>query len=652
MKTTTPLLIVFCFFLFIANTLAQPEMTLWRVTPDHFHNHEHPEEGESSANSTLYECGSYYYIQHSPGQSDLYFSIRNDGDEELHITVPVMMTSNSAKEYVITHQPDKNILAPGEETGLVLSYIGPEVYRKNIRGGLSIQSNTPGKQFCGFSIESGIVIGDEYNCVCDGETMDTMSIRSGIIWNPLRTAENEARGIVYNALEQNQILLYNGMCNPMEDNTCPDPSELSCVFSPFGGNLMTVYSDQIFFPGPGGFPVYPEVAEGYCPCELETEPVCVEGPFDNIILMGVQEDNLRDDWPCPGDPLTVDTAMCSLLVCEFNAEERSRSTLDVRGVDDYEFSWCMEGYGEITPTGDGSMATVTDWRNGDIVLLKTTDSETGCLGVTPYVLGDYPYYFYDHPIEFEESCFLGNAIVCYDPDPFTDSPLIKRDEIATRGEDVIWETNGDGTFSDPFYDDWGRHCISFIGGQLGDYVSVTDPNQVDMYGCPLNITRVYDYYAFIGCPLFGAENLILSQNITLDDPCNCADRLNYEFNGTTYFHDVLVIETLPGTSVTFSNVNNWYDDENNPGVLVGGPMGVITDANGIAMVDFWHPEGVAMTVDVTAVGVTESFISSVCAACAPIPTLGQWGLICLALMIIIFGALGIRQTSVKLSMNK
>ena len=65
---------------------------------------------------------------------------------------------------------------------------------------------------------------------------------------------------------------------------------------------------------------------------------------------------------------------------------------------------------------------------------------------------------------------------------------------------------------------------------------------------------------------------------------------------------------------------------------------------GRAEVDFWHAPDAPGIANVTSIfSNPREFISSICAACAPIPTIGQWGLIILGFLVLIFGIVYIKK---------
>lgn len=129
---------------------------------------------------------------------------------------------------------------------------------------------------------------------------------------------------------------------------------------------------------------------------------------------------------------------------------------------------------------------------------------------------------------------------------------------------------------------------------------------------------------------------------TITDPCTCAS----PFNALTgLYQDELTITNLsPNQDVILDVNNSGFFDIN--GVIIS--LGIIgqADVNGNFTFTFYRGEG--QVADIIING--DSFISdepcpqqSSCEG-APIPTMGEWGLICLALIFLIFGIQSIRES--------
>lgn len=160
--------------------------------------------------------------------------------------------------------------------------------------------------------------------------------------------------------------------------------------------------------------------------------------------------------------------------------------------------------------------------------------------------------------------------------------------------------------------------------------------------------------------------------LTFGDPCHCADTLNCRDNGTLYFHDSLVIPasfmTTPGLNIRIESATNFYlDVPCNGGTLtpitpsgnnssVGTQIPEVPPGSGVYKLKFWKPEDLQPTLVVDAYNGAIQVINDqaappetfqpLCTAAAcnsePIPTLGEWGIILLSLIMLILGIVGLR----------
>ena len=134
------------------------------------------------------------------------------------------------------------------------------------------------------------------------------------------------------------------------------------------------------------------------------------------------------------------------------------------------------------------------------------------------------------------------------------------------------------------------------------------------------------------------------------DPCSCGDPLNFfdPMNGNiTFFHDFVEVTSMTGETWEVSVVSaQAYSDEGVTNIMVGDLLTETMPGSGIYRIDLFHPPGVGftMTVDRTAGGGPFPLVEgSTCTACQQIPTLGQWGLILLSLLVLTFGVVAIRK---------
>jgi hypothetical protein len=135
----------------------------------------------------------------------------------------------------------------------------------------------------------------------------------------------------------------------------------------------------------------------------------------------------------------------------------------------------------------------------------------------------------------------------------------------------------------------------------------------------------------------------LNLDIQISDPCSCDDPLNVQPWGgmVQLFHDVLLVNIgLPGQNVTVSqsfNPANFVD-------INGDPIPVNTalddQGDGTYTLSFYRPPSTSFSVEIDVNGIyQEIFNSDTCLdaeACGvlPIPTMSEWGLIILALLML------------------
>jgi len=143
-----------CFFLLVFMiSEAQPDLTLWRV----FENHDHTSGDNHQQEPELYECGSYYFFV-SDGVEESIWSIKNEGSSNLEIQLPLRFDPNAATSMEISQQPDKSVLAPGEETLFKIKY---DFYGVHGDFFLDIESNDVANSTCGL-----LVGGNVLDCTC------------------------------------------------------------------------------------------------------------------------------------------------------------------------------------------------------------------------------------------------------------------------------------------------------------------------------------------------------------------------------------------------------------------------------------------------------------------------------------------------------
>ena len=139
------------------------------------------------------------------------------------------------------------------------------------------------------------------------------------------------------------------------------------------------------------------------------------------------------------------------------------------------------------------------------------------------------------------------------------------------------------------------------------------------------------------------------------DPCSCSDPDNLTTGGGEFlFHDVLTVMGPPGLDLRLLINDMEFLDNTGTPLPINTTMIPETGAmTGIYQLDFWHRSGIATTItygEAGGGGLMDTFTSSLCmeADCASvaIPTLSEWGLILLGLILTTIGLVAIRQRSV------
>ncbi len=149
-----------------------------------------------------------------------------------------------------------------------------------------------------------------------------------------------------------------------------------------------------------------------------------------------------------------------------------------------------------------------------------------------------------------------------------------------------------------------------------------------------------------GCPTISQTN---PNDPTSFDPCSCGDPLNfYDADGDiTYFHDFVEVTSMTGETWEVAAVSAMaYSDAGATNIVIGDGLTETPPGSGIYRIDLFHPPGVGftMTVDRTAGGGPFPLMEGgTCTACKQVPTLGQWGLILLSLLILTFGVVALRK---------
>lgn len=135
-------------------------------------------------------------------------------------------------------------------------------------------------------------------------------------------------------------------------------------------------------------------------------------------------------------------------------------------------------------------------------------------------------------------------------------------------------------------------------------------------------------------------------NPDIVDPCSCADPQNLPAPGpgVTHFHDFVTIVTgVPGETWRITNITS---GQMLTMALAAIPVGTVIPetAPGVYHLDFWHPSGVGFNAEFNRDAMPLAMPLSTGGTCnaatcvaVAVPTMGEWGLIVLALLMMSFG---------------
>jgi hypothetical protein len=139
-------------------------------------------------------------------------------------------------------------------------------------------------------------------------------------------------------------------------------------------------------------------------------------------------------------------------------------------------------------------------------------------------------------------------------------------------------------------------------------------------------------------------NDFTTYNMSFSDPCRCDNPLNTTLGNMILLEDTLIVDAFPGQIVQFSAAGSSdFLDEN--GDLITNDTFFDEGPAGMYKLQFYRPSGVQPVImitfnDGTPILVPEGDVA-LC-ICAGIPTLSQWGIIVLSMMMLIFGVVFVR----------
>lgn len=284
--------------------------------------------------------------------------------------------------------------------------------------------------------------------------------------------------------------------------------------------------------------------------------------------------------------------------------------------------------------------------------ITSLDNLTGDHSAELYDCGSY-YFFLSNTTaestwsiknEGNEPLLLDLPLVFNDPD-FQRIQIIQQPAESTLlpGEETLFKIKyeNSGPHGDVFLkflsnDPEASGCGMLIGGNATTEMCVCRDGQAQTLGDCIS-----------SCPPGFASGILLNYGICAEegvscapleimDPCNCENLVNIG-NGQYLFRDKLSIKAAPDkTYFLTENTSGFRRMDGMPVMLPMGPIGLFTtDQNGEASIMFYRLPGEAVDIRIDG----ERFQSAACpsmdACLKPIPSMSEWSLIILALLLII-----------------
>lgn len=180
--------------------------------------------------------------------------------------------------------------------------------------------------------------------------------------------------------------------------------------------------------------------------------------------------------------------------------------------------------------------------------------------------------------------------------------------------------------------------------------------------CQSSDSQVVEILPVFECPLIIPENLIASQNfLRFGDPCQCDDSNNCvsRITGQTFIHDTIRIPAVgsitAGLDIRIADATGFYTQVDCQNNIFELPTFGSTEATripevspGVYKIAFWKTTKEKTTLSIVSgnsnqIAVPVSVFPESCDCFIPIPTLGEWALICLALLLLIVSTVRIQE---------
>ena len=660
---------------------AQPKLTLWELkgSPDNHHDHE----------VILIPCESTFYLKASQTQNQVTstWSIKNEGNELLILSLPLGLEGD-VDHFGILSQPSQSQLLPGEEVHFDVQYV-----KTNHTDGatLKVLSNDVANPTCQILLDGGSINdpcpegtygpGDPDctncpmgstspegstnidQCFCDenyyGEVETTCMPCPANSTSPANADEIDECVCDPGYARINDECV---ACSPgfFENNDvceeCPAgrfqdlSAQTSCKFCPIGTAQSALgsnscqpclegeYQDQTGQITCKTCPANSTSSQGStnindCVCDPGYERV---GDMCIACLVGEFEDN-GTCMDCPINTYQDNPGENSCIPCPANSTSQA-------GSDDIGDCVCADGYERINDTceacGPGffemndSCEPCTEGKFQDL------EGQTSCKDCPEGFFQDITGQSSCKPCAANTYQDIPGSIDCKPCQENASSPEgsnMPSDCVCNEGymleaNACVCEsdTDGDGV-CDPF-----DQCPGFDDTEDMDNDDI--PDGCDQ--CPNDDTNA--------CNLDILDENRDGNGLSLDDPCNCFDPLNEVSSPVGYlFHDILSVSTGANLMIRLTSTNDEFRDSLGNAIPLNTILGT-TDMNGDLLFDFYHLGGVAAIIMTSNGQVTEPFTSSICdsSICpGPVPTLSEWGLIVLCLIMMIVGIIFLKSSA-------
>ncbi len=347
---------------------------------------------------------------------------------------------------------------------------------------------------------------------------------------------------------------------------------------------------------------------------------------------------------CTSDPCAIDNVAISNIVCNDN------NTPTVMSDDTYTFDLTATATQGTTFSDDqGNIGLAYDTpisygpfpiSGGDVTINLTDDGDVACIGsataTAPAPCSD---------LMCSITPEMATNIVCDDNGTVTMTDDTYTFDILVNGD------NPDPAASQTFSDDQGNAGVA--------YGTTLSYGPFPISGGNVTVTYTDTEDATCTATMMGVAPEPCSEPGTADaeliDPCSCFGDENVDTNGdgeSDLFYEQITITTTPAQA----GITDWAVGPNTTGTFYDMMGNVVTmpmatdNGDGTYTIVIYLASGETYSTDFTSasandgLGMTTGVVSGGgCVYCDSVPTVGQWGLIMLALSMCIVAIVGIRQ---------